>query len=136
VFCPNVKYHCPEGALINTNFLRTRKDMPLLSDIYACCRLVWCNTCQLQILLKMLPKYYNHVRSYDNMLITIFFGVHRITLKDGRKVHIHILVTLLLFSLFMYAVVIYGTILPYFLLTSIGTNSRWWTSRKRIWREY
>jgi hypothetical protein len=72
----------------------------------------------------MLPKYYNHVRSYDNMLITIFFGVHRITLKDGRKVHIHILVTLLLFSLFMYAVVIYGTILPYFLLASIGTNSR------------
>jgi hypothetical protein len=107
VFCPNVKHHCPEGALINTNFLRTRKDMPLLSDIYACCRLVWCNTCQLQILLKMLPKYYNHVRTYDNTLITIFVGVHRITLKAGRKMHFHILVTLLLFSLFTYAVVIW-----------------------------
>jgi hypothetical protein len=58
----------------------------------------------------MLPKYYNHVRSYDNTLITKFFGVHRITLKAGRKVHIHILVTLSLFSLFTYAVIIYGSI--------------------------
>ncbi|BAS85940.1 Os03g0701800, partial [Oryza sativa Japonica Group] len=40
----------------------------------------------LQILLKMLPKYYNHVKAYDNTLITKFFGVHRITLKPGRKV--------------------------------------------------
>jgi 1-phosphatidylinositol-4-phosphate 5-kinase len=48
----------------------------------------------LQILLKMLPKYYNHVRAYDNTLITKFFGVHRITLKGGRKVHNHIPVAL------------------------------------------
>ncbi|KAL6637679.1 hypothetical protein ACP70R_025251 [Stipagrostis hirtigluma subsp. patula] len=41
---------------------------------------------ELKILLKMLPKYYNHVRAYDNTLITKFFGVHRITLKAGRKV--------------------------------------------------
>jgi 1-phosphatidylinositol-4-phosphate 5-kinase len=41
---------------------------------------------ELKILLKMLPKYYNHVRAYDNTLITKFFGVHRITLKGGRKV--------------------------------------------------
>ncbi|PWZ24401.1 Phosphatidylinositol 4-phosphate 5-kinase 1 [Zea mays] len=41
---------------------------------------------QLEILLKMLPKYYNHVRAYDNTLITKKFGVHRITLKGGRKV--------------------------------------------------
>ncbi|KAG8062236.1 hypothetical protein GUJ93_ZPchr0003g17181 [Zizania palustris] len=31
-------------------------------------------------------KYYNHVKAYDNTLITKFFGVHRITLKAGRKV--------------------------------------------------
>uniref|UniRef100_A0A0D9ZC42 1-phosphatidylinositol-4-phosphate 5-kinase n=1 Tax=Oryza glumipatula TaxID=40148 RepID=A0A0D9ZC42_9ORYZ len=41
---------------------------------------------ELKILLKMLPKYYNHVKAYDNTLITKFFGVHRITLKPGRKV--------------------------------------------------
>ncbi|XP_040377861.1 phosphatidylinositol 4-phosphate 5-kinase 1 isoform X2 [Oryza brachyantha] len=41
---------------------------------------------ELKILLKMLPKYYNHVKAYDNTLITKFFGVHRITLKGGRKV--------------------------------------------------
>lgn len=41
---------------------------------------------ELKILLKMLPKYYNHVRAYDNTLVTKFFGVHRITLKGGKKV--------------------------------------------------
>uniref|UniRef100_A0A0D3FMX1 Phosphatidylinositol 4-phosphate 5-kinase n=1 Tax=Oryza barthii TaxID=65489 RepID=A0A0D3FMX1_9ORYZ len=41
---------------------------------------------ELKILLKMLPKYYNHVKAYDNTLITKFFGMHRITLKPGRKV--------------------------------------------------
>ena len=41
---------------------------------------------ELKILLKMLPKYYNHVKAYDNTLITKFFGVHRITLKAGKKV--------------------------------------------------
>jgi hypothetical protein len=64
----------------------------------------------LQILLKMLPKYYNHVRAYDNTLITKFFGLHRITLNAGKKVHVNILVALLLFSLYKYGVVIYGTI--------------------------
>ncbi|XP_029119304.1 phosphatidylinositol 4-phosphate 5-kinase 1 isoform X2 [Elaeis guineensis] len=41
---------------------------------------------ELKILLKMLPKYYNHVGIYDNTLITKFFGLHRITIKGARKV--------------------------------------------------
>ncbi|XP_042490908.1 phosphatidylinositol 4-phosphate 5-kinase 8-like isoform X1 [Macadamia integrifolia] len=41
---------------------------------------------ELKILLKMLPNYYNHVGAHDNTLITKFFGLHRITLKHGRKV--------------------------------------------------
>uniref|UniRef100_A0A1D1YJ34 Phosphatidylinositol 4-phosphate 5-kinase n=1 Tax=Anthurium amnicola TaxID=1678845 RepID=A0A1D1YJ34_9ARAE len=41
---------------------------------------------ELKILLKMLPDYYNHVGAYENTLITKFFGLHRITLKGGRKV--------------------------------------------------
>uniref|UniRef100_M8BYI6 Phosphatidylinositol 4-phosphate 5-kinase n=1 Tax=Aegilops tauschii TaxID=37682 RepID=M8BYI6_AEGTA len=56
---------------------------------------------ELKILLKMLPKYYNHVKAYDNTLITKFFGVHRITLKAGKK-----------FSSYAFAIVIaiYGAI--------------------------
>lgn len=34
----------------------------------------------------MLPKYYHHVGSYENTLITKFFGIHRITLRGGKKV--------------------------------------------------
>ncbi|XP_008802077.1 phosphatidylinositol 4-phosphate 5-kinase 1 isoform X2 [Phoenix dactylifera] len=41
---------------------------------------------ELKILLKMLPKYYNHVGIYDNTLITKFFGLHTITIKGVRKV--------------------------------------------------
>ncbi|KAI3912218.1 hypothetical protein MKW98_012029 [Papaver atlanticum] len=41
---------------------------------------------ELMVLLKMLPNYYNHVQSYENTLITKFFGLHRIMLKGGRKV--------------------------------------------------
>ncbi|OVA10292.1 Phosphatidylinositol-4-phosphate 5-kinase [Macleaya cordata] len=41
---------------------------------------------ELKVLLKMLPNYYNHVKSHENTLITKFFGLHRITLKGGRKV--------------------------------------------------
>jgi len=41
---------------------------------------------ELKILLKMLPGYYNHVKAFENTLITKFFGLHRITLKGGRKV--------------------------------------------------
>ncbi|OMO75348.1 Phosphatidylinositol-4-phosphate 5-kinase, core [Corchorus capsularis] len=41
---------------------------------------------ELKVLLKMLPKYYNHVKEYENTLITKFFGLHRITLPGRRKV--------------------------------------------------
>ncbi|XP_057416588.1 phosphatidylinositol 4-phosphate 5-kinase 7-like isoform X2 [Lotus japonicus] len=41
---------------------------------------------ELKVLLNMLPKYYNHVGNYENTLITKFFGLHRITLRGGRKV--------------------------------------------------
>ncbi|XVE48670.1 hypothetical protein DITRI_Ditri01bG0021200 [Diplodiscus trichospermus] len=40
---------------------------------------------ELKVLLKMLPKYYNHVKEYENTLITKFFGLHRITLPGRRK---------------------------------------------------
>ncbi|KAL1222847.1 Phosphatidylinositol 4-phosphate 5-kinase 7 [Cardamine amara subsp. amara] len=41
---------------------------------------------ELQVLLRMLPRYYEHVGDHENTLITKFFGVHRITLKWGKKV--------------------------------------------------
>ncbi|XVE67359.1 hypothetical protein DITRI_Ditri08aG0154500 [Diplodiscus trichospermus] len=41
---------------------------------------------ELKVLLKMLPKYYNHVKEFENTLITKFFGLHRITLPGRRKV--------------------------------------------------
>lgn len=34
----------------------------------------------------MLPKYYRHVGDHENTLITKFFGLHRITLRGGKKV--------------------------------------------------
>lgn len=34
----------------------------------------------------MLPKYYHHVRTYENTLITKFFGLHRIKPSSGQKV--------------------------------------------------
>ncbi|CAN1828908.1 Phosphatidylinositol 4-phosphate 5-kinase 7 [Linum perenne] len=44
------------------------------------------STSELKTLLMMLPQYYAHVGNYENTLITKFFGVHRITLRGGRKV--------------------------------------------------
>ncbi|CAF2082510.1 unnamed protein product [Brassica napus] len=41
---------------------------------------------ELKVLLRMLPRYYKHVGDHENTLITKFFGVHRITLKWGKKV--------------------------------------------------
>ncbi|XP_010657695.1 phosphatidylinositol 4-phosphate 5-kinase 8 isoform X1 [Vitis vinifera] len=41
---------------------------------------------ELKVLLKMLPNYYNHVAAHENTLITKFFGLHRITLRGGKKV--------------------------------------------------
>lgn len=41
---------------------------------------------ELQVLLKMLPSYYDHVKKYDNTLVTKFFGLHEITIRGGKKV--------------------------------------------------
>uniref|UniRef100_A0A5B7BU75 Phosphatidylinositol 4-phosphate 5-kinase n=1 Tax=Davidia involucrata TaxID=16924 RepID=A0A5B7BU75_DAVIN len=41
---------------------------------------------ELKVLLKMLHSYYNHVKEHENTLITKFFGLHRITLRGGKKV--------------------------------------------------
>ncbi|XAR55221.1 1-phosphatidylinositol-4-phosphate 5-kinase [Bertholletia excelsa] len=41
---------------------------------------------EVKVLLKMLPHYYKHVHAHDNTLITKFFGLHRITLRGGKKV--------------------------------------------------
>ncbi|CAL2236346.1 unnamed protein product [Prunus armeniaca] len=41
---------------------------------------------ELKVLLKMLPSYYCHVGEHENTLITKNFGLHRITLKGGKKV--------------------------------------------------
>uniref|UniRef100_A0A251THU5 Phosphatidylinositol 4-phosphate 5-kinase n=2 Tax=Helianthus annuus TaxID=4232 RepID=A0A251THU5_HELAN len=41
---------------------------------------------ELEVLLKMLPSYYDHVKMYDNTLITKFFGLHEIALRGGKKV--------------------------------------------------
>ncbi|XP_022989580.1 phosphatidylinositol 4-phosphate 5-kinase 8-like isoform X1 [Cucurbita maxima] len=41
---------------------------------------------ELKVLLKMLPKYYDHVKEYENTLITKIFGLHRITINGRSKV--------------------------------------------------
>ncbi|XP_074309304.1 phosphatidylinositol 4-phosphate 5-kinase 8-like [Silene latifolia] len=43
-------------------------------------------TSELEVFLRMLPRYYDHVKLHENTLITKFFGLHRIELKCGRKV--------------------------------------------------
>ncbi|KAB8089574.1 hypothetical protein EE612_014541 [Oryza sativa] len=40
---------------------------------------------EVQVLLRMLPKYYHHVRTYENTLITKFFGLHRVKPSSGQK---------------------------------------------------
>ncbi|KVH90510.1 MORN motif-containing protein [Cynara cardunculus var. scolymus] len=40
---------------------------------------------EVQVLLRMLPDYHRHVRTYDNTLITKFFGLHRIKPSSGQK---------------------------------------------------
>jgi 1-phosphatidylinositol-4-phosphate 5-kinase len=38
-----------------------------------------------QMLLKMLPVYYNHVRAFENTLVTKFFGLHCIKLAGANQ---------------------------------------------------
>ncbi|XP_022767260.1 phosphatidylinositol 4-phosphate 5-kinase 9-like isoform X3 [Durio zibethinus] len=40
---------------------------------------------EVKVLLRMLPNYHHHVRSYENTLITKFFGLHRIKPSSGQK---------------------------------------------------
>ncbi|CAI0407607.1 unnamed protein product [Linum tenue] len=40
---------------------------------------------EVKVLLKMLPDYHHHVRTYENTLITKFFGLHRIKPSSGQK---------------------------------------------------
>ncbi|EEF42864.1 phosphatidylinositol-4-phosphate 5-kinase, putative [Ricinus communis] len=40
---------------------------------------------EVKVLLKILPDYHHHVRSYENTLITKFFGLHRIKPSSGQK---------------------------------------------------
>ncbi|XP_043706132.1 phosphatidylinositol 4-phosphate 5-kinase 9-like isoform X2 [Telopea speciosissima] len=40
---------------------------------------------EVKVLLRMLPNYHHHVRTYENTLITKFFGLHRINPSSGQK---------------------------------------------------
>ncbi|KAJ3672202.1 hypothetical protein LUZ60_006923 [Juncus effusus] len=40
---------------------------------------------EVQVLLRMLPNYYHHVKTYENTLITKFFGLHRVKPSSGQK---------------------------------------------------
>ncbi|CAI9103865.1 OLC1v1002444C1 [Oldenlandia corymbosa var. corymbosa] len=44
------------------------------------------NKSELKVFLRMLPRYYDHVKEHENTLITKFFGLHRIILRHGKKV--------------------------------------------------
>ncbi|KAM3214877.1 hypothetical protein ACQJBY_067062 [Aegilops geniculata] len=41
---------------------------------------------EVQVLLRMLRDYYRHVHTYDNTLVTKFFGLHRVKPSSGQKV--------------------------------------------------
>lgn len=38
-----------------------------------------------QVLLRMLPAYYNHVRAFENTLVTKFFGLHCVKLTGATQ---------------------------------------------------
>ncbi|KAI9122358.1 hypothetical protein K1719_007047 [Acacia pycnantha] len=40
---------------------------------------------EVKVLLRMLPDYHHHVKSFENTLITKFFGLHRIKPSSGQK---------------------------------------------------
>jgi hypothetical protein len=44
-----------------------------------------------QVLLRMLPAYYKHVRAYDNTLITKFFGLHCVKITGGIQKKVRML---------------------------------------------
>lgn len=40
----------------------------------------------MELLLKLLPRYYEHVERYPHTLLIKFFGLHRVTTPGGRRV--------------------------------------------------
>lgn len=44
-----------------------------------------------QVLIRMLPSYYQHVCRYENSLVTKFFGVHCVKPVGGQKVSVWII---------------------------------------------
>ena len=43
----------------------------------------------LQVLLRMLPAYYKHVRAFQNTLVTKFYGLHCVKLAGAQKKVMH-----------------------------------------------
>ena len=41
---------------------------------------------EVELLLKLLPRYYEHVKRYPHTLLIKFFGLHRVTTASGGKV--------------------------------------------------
>eukprot|EP01018_Ginkgo_biloba_P037662 Gb_24341 [translate_table: standard] len=50
---------------------------------------------EVKVLLGMLPNYYHHVRTYENTLITKFFGLHSVKTAGGQKVRFIVMGNLL-----------------------------------------
>lgn len=42
---------------------------------------------EMELLLKLLPRYYEHVKRYPHTFLIKFFGLHRVTTLSGGKVH-------------------------------------------------
>ena len=42
---------------------------------------------EVELLLKLLPRYYAHVERYPHTLLIKFFGLHRVKPATGGKVH-------------------------------------------------
>jgi len=49
---------------------------------------------EVDLLCSILPRYYNHVVNHPHTLLTKFYGLHKITLKSGRKVHLVVMANL------------------------------------------
>lgn len=43
-----------------------------------------------QVLIRMLPAYYNHVRSYENTLVTKFYGLHCVKLNGTAQKKVYL----------------------------------------------
>lgn len=43
---------------------------------------------EMELLLKLLPRYYEHVERYPHTFLIKFFGLHRVTTHSGGRVEI------------------------------------------------